>query len=139
MVDHTMSGEINDDPRKLSALITRASDLAADHAVTSVLVGMAAAEGNPVFPEWIAFLHATLRVEDGIFRMTRERAVVHLADVDVEQAKAILERLTGDFCDEFPSSERPDFRLRLYPVEPQGEKLKVKEVLTQIFAPRMLH
>ncbi len=134
-----MPGEINDDPRKLSALISRASDLAADHEVSSVLVGMAADEGDPVFPEWIAFLQAALRVEDGIFRMTRERAVIHLADVDSDQAQAVLDRLSGHFCEEFPSSSPPAFRVRLFPVEPKGEKLKVKDVLTQIFAPRMLH
>jgi hypothetical protein len=139
MVEHTMSGEINDDPRKLSALISRASDLAASHSVSSVLVGMAAEEGDPVFPEWIAFLQAALRVEDGIFRMTRERAVIHLADIASDQAQAVLDRLTSHFCEEFPTSTPPNFHVRLFPVDPESDTLRVKDVLTQIFAPRMLH
>ena len=134
-----MTGSLNDDPRKLTALIERVCDLAVAHSVPSVVAGLAAAEGDLVFPEYVSFLQAALRVEDGIFRMTRERAVVHLADVDAARASEVLERLTSDFCDEFPSMSRPAFELRLYEVKPDAGRIRVKDVLTEIFAPRMLH
>jgi hypothetical protein len=139
MFENTMTGSLNDDPRKLSALIERVCDLALAHSVPSVIAGLAAKEGDLVFPEYVNFLQAALRVEDGIFRMTRERAVVHLADVDAATASAVLERLTTDFCDEFPSMSRPDYELRLYEVEPSTGRVRVKDVLTEIFAARTLH
>ena len=139
MFENVMSGGINDDPRKLSALIERVCDLAIAHHVPSVVAGLAAEEGDLVFPEYVNFLQAALRVEDGIFRMTRERAVVHLADVDAARANEVLERLARDFCDEFPSMSSPSFELRLYEVKPDAGRLRVKDVLTHIFAPRMLH
>jgi len=134
-----MSGQSNDDPRKLSAMITRVSDLALAHSVASVVVGLVAEEGDLVFPEFVNFLQSALRVEDGIFRMTRERAVLHLADVDVARAGDVIERLTSDFCDEFPSSARPTFTLRMLEVKPGSSRLRVKDVLTDIFSSRVLH
>jgi hypothetical protein len=139
MFETLMSGSSIDDPRKLSALIERVCDLAVTHSVPSVVAGLAAVEGDLVFPEYLNFLQAALRVEDAIFRMTRERAVIHLADVDATRASGVLERLTGDFCDEFPSMSRPNFELRLLEVKPDAGPVRVKDVLTEIFAPRMLH
>jgi hypothetical protein len=139
MFEKVMSDGINDDPRKLSSLVERVCDLALAHSVPSVLAGLAASDGDLVFPEYVNFLQAALRVEDGIFRMTRERAVIHLADVDAARATAVLERLMSDFCDEFPSMDRPAFELRLYEVKPDAGRLRVKDVLTEIFAPRVLH
>lgn len=139
MVEHLMSGRSNDDPRKLSAMISRVCNLAGEYAVTSVVVGLASEEGNLVFPEYVDFLASALRVEDGIFRMTRERAVLHLADVDAARASEILERLTVDFCEEFPALSRPAFELRMFEVKPGSGRLRVKDVLTQIFAERVLH
>jgi GGDEF domain-containing protein len=134
-----MAGQSNDDPRKLSALITRVSDLALAHSVSSVVVGLVAEEGDLVFPEYVNFLQSSLRVEDGIFRMTRERAVLHLVDIDASRATEVLGRLTGDFCDEFPALRSPDYQLRMLEVKPGAEKLRVKDVLTEIFSPRVLH
>jgi hypothetical protein len=139
MFESQMTGSLNDDPRKLSALIERVCDLALSHSIPSVVAGLAASEGDLVFPEYVNFLQAALRVEDGIFRMTRERAVIHLADVDAGRANEVLERLATDFCDEFPSMSRPSFELRLYEVKPNAGRLRVKDVLTEIFAPRVLH
>jgi len=76
-----MTRDQNDDPRKLSAMIARVSELAETHAVSSVVVGVAAEEGDLLFPDYLAYLESALRVEDQIFRMTRERAVLYLADV----------------------------------------------------------
>jgi hypothetical protein len=139
MVVQPMTTDSNDDPRKLSALIERVSDLAVAHSVSSVVVGMTADEGDLAFPEYVHFLESALRVEDGIFRMTRERAVLHLADVDPIRAEDVLERLTGDFCAEFPALRRPRFRLKFFEVKPGADRLRVKDVLTRIFPPRMLH
>ncbi len=134
-----MAGQDNDDPRKLSAMITRVSDLAVAHSVASVVVGLAAEEGDLVFPEYVGFLQSALRVEDGIFRMTRERAVLHLADVDAARATDVLERLTSEFCEEFPAQQRPSFQLRMFEVKPAAGRLRVRDVLTEIFPPRVLH
>jgi len=139
MVQHSMSGETNDDPRKLSAMIARIADLSVAHSVTSVVVGLVAEEGDLIFSDYVCFLQGSLRVEDGIFRMTRERVVLHLADVDRDRAVEVLERLMADFCDEFPSQERPAFQMRMYEVQPGRAELRVKDVLTEIFSPRVLH
>ena len=50
MVEAQMTREQNDDPRKLSAMIARVSELADTHSVSSVVVGVAADEGNLLFP-----------------------------------------------------------------------------------------
>jgi hypothetical protein len=139
MVELSMTGQTNDDPRKLSALISRVSDLAETHAVSSVVVGLTSQGSDLAFPEYVHFLQSALRVEDGIFRMTRERAVIHLADCDREQARKILVRLMGDFVDEFPSLMEPAFEMRFVEVQPGGDRLTVKDVLTEIFSQRVLH
>ncbi|MAI79316.1 MAG: hypothetical protein CL917_10270 [Deltaproteobacteria bacterium] len=140
MIESTMSNDLYDDPRKLSAMIARAASLAGEHKVSSALVGMAAEEGDPAFPDYIAYLQSALRVEDGIFRMTRERAVVHLADVDLDQAVLVLERLSAEFADQFPAQDPPQFYMRIYEANPgKDEELKVRDVLTEIFKPPTLH
>jgi len=139
MVETPMPGQLNDDPRKLSAMIARAGELAESHDVTSMVVGLAADQGDGRFPEYMDFLQGSLRVEDAIFRMTKERAVLHLADCSQEQADKILDRLEGQFMSEFPSLSKLAFVRRSFEVRPGGERPRVKDVLTEIFAPRMLH
>jgi len=139
MVELSMTGSVNDDPRKLRGLLERASDLAREHAVSSVMLGLAAGEGDLAFPDFVEFLQSALRVEDAIFRMTRERAVIHLADLDRTQAQEVLDRLAADFCNEYPSLSTPAFEVRFFDVKPGAEKPRVKDMLTEIFAPRMLH
>lgn len=139
MFDEAVPSSTNDDPRKLSVLIARVCELASEHEVPSVLAGLAAEEGDLVFPEYVHFLRSALRVEDGIFRMTRERAVVHLADLDPKRAQEVLERLAASFCDEFPSMRRPTFQLRMLEIKPGAAEVRVKDVLTHIFAPRTIH
>ena len=130
---------MNDDPRKLRDLLDRACDLATEHSVPSVLLGLAGAEGDLQFPDFVVFLQSALRVEDAIFRMTRERAVVHLADIERGAAQEILDRLLADFCEEFPSAQAPAFETRFYEVKPGASDLRLKDVLTAIFSPRALH
>lgn len=139
MFETVMTNALYDDPRKLSAMVERISELACQHGVPSVVAGLAAEEGDRIFPEYVSFLQSALRVEDGIFRMTRERAVLHLVDVDAARADEILERLTRDFCDEFPSMSPPSFEKRLYEVKPGAGGVRVKDVLTQIFPAHTLH
>ena len=94
MITHsTMTKSLSDDPRRLRSLVARASSLASDHELTSVMAGLTAPVGDPLFPDFIDFLQSALRMEDGIFRMTRERAVVYLADVDQGLAAQVLDRL----------------------------------------------
>lgn len=140
MVEPEMIREQNDDPRKLSAMIARVSELAEKHAVSSVMVGVAAEEGDLLFPDYMAYLESALRVEDQIFRMTRERAVLYLADVDATGAAEVLIRIFAEFCEEFPASEAPEFAQRMLEIQPGLGALSVKDVLTSVFGAReMLH
>jgi len=133
MVQAQMTRDMNDDPRKLSKMIERVSDLAASHSVRSVMVGLAAEEGDLLFPEYLAYLESALRVEDQIFRMTRERAVLYLSDVDATRAAEVLVRIFGEFCEEFPTADAPEFGQRMLEVTPGIAPLSVKNVLTSVF------
>lgn len=133
MVEAQMTRDQNDDPRKLTAMLSRVSDLAASHSVSSVMVGIAAPEGDLLFPDYVAYLESALRVEDQIFRMTRERIVLYLADVDRTSAVDVLARLFSEFCDEFPSTDPPRFEQRMLEVRPGLQALTVKTVLTSVF------
>ena len=133
MVQAQMTREMNDDPRKLSQMIARVSELADSHSVRSVVVGVAAEEGDLLFPDYVAYLESALRVEDQIFRMTRERAVLYLSDVDAIRAAEVLVRLFGEFCDEFPTTEAPEFEQRMLEITPGLGPLSVKNVLTSVF------
>ena len=139
MVEISMPLPQNDDPRRLRGLLDRACDLAKEHAVPSVMLGLAGAEGDRTFPEFVDFLQSALRVEDAIFRMTRERAVVHLADLDRVQAQEVLDRLLADFCDEFPAMTSPCFETGFFDVKPGVEKPRVKDMLTEIFSGPLFH
>ena len=139
MATDAMTGQMNDDPRKLRTLLSRADQLAREHAVSSVVVGLAAAEGDRSFPEFVDYLRSTLRVEDGIFRMTRERAVLYLADVDRGKASEVLDRLMESFQAEFSSASAPSVEIRFFEVKPGGGLPSVKDVLTTIFAGYTLH
>jgi hypothetical protein len=128
-----------DDPRKLSQLLSRIADLSQSHSVGSVIVGIASAQGDPFFSDFVAFLRSTLRVEDAIFRMTRERAVVHLADVQLDAGEAVFSRLFDDFIEEFPPANVPEFQVHYYEVLPSVDEVATKDVLMQIFPARLLH
>ncbi len=139
MFQTLMTDELADDPRKLNALVSRVSKLATEYSVPSVIVGLVADDGDTTFPDYVHYLQSALRVEDGIFRMTRERAVVHLADVDRDQAVQVLDRLAGAFADEFPAQDPPNFRIQFYEAKADTEQLRVKDVLTRIFVACTLH
>ncbi|MBW2713551.1 MAG: hypothetical protein JRC77_07345 [Deltaproteobacteria bacterium] len=124
----------SDDPRKLRELLTRTQHTANEHDVTCVVVGVAGVEGDLLFPELVAFVESTLRIEDAIFRMTRERVVLFLADIDVKQSEAVLERIFSDFAQDFPASSMPVVDLAYYEIEPNDKGgARVKDVLPSIF------
>ena len=76
-----------DDPRRLREILDRALDLAQRHSLTSVLVGIAGGEDDPLFPEVVAYVESGLRVDDSVFRMTRERVVLLLDRREREQRR----------------------------------------------------
>jgi hypothetical protein len=124
-----------DDPLKLRDLLGRAANLARRHELTSVVVGMAAPEGDLVFPEMLDFVESALRVDDVVFRMTRERAVLLLADVDAVRAREVVERLISDFRARVAVARDPELRLGYFEVRPGSGELTVKEVLPTLFCP----
>ena len=129
----TMSWGKNDDPRKLRDLLGKAASLASDHALESVVVGLAAPEGDLVFPEIVDFVESALRVDDAVFRMTRDRAVIFLADVNRSAAESIVDRLLADFRAQTCVAQLPGLSLGFFAVPPGTQDLSVKEVLPELF------
>jgi len=123
-----------DDPRKLRALLDKVVNLADDHRLTSVLVGMSGSEGDLIFPEVVDFVGSALRIDDAIFRMTRNRAVLFLADASRERAEEIIERLMHGFSEQFATSESPRVGISYFEVAPGMERLTLKEILPRLFA-----
>lgn len=123
----------SDNPFELRDFLARASALAADHAVASVVVGLAAAEGDRLFPDLVSFVESELRVEDAVFRLTRDRTLLCLADVTPEQARSVVERLVAGFQREFPTLDAPGVRIRYFEVSPGMTDLTVKQVLPELF------
>jgi GGDEF domain-containing protein len=99
-----------------------------------VLVGLIAPEGDRFFPDFVAFLESELRVEDCVFRLTRERALVFLSDVDPEQARSVVERLVAGFQRETAAIGVPALRSRYLEVPRGTADLTVKQVLPAVFA-----
>jgi hypothetical protein len=126
-------GSRNDDLRKLRELLARSAMLASEHHVPSVLVGMAAEEGDLLFPDFVDFVESELRVEDGLFRLTRERAVLCLSDVAVATARDVLERLLRGFAEQGSHAAPPRYALRYLGVDPGTLALPVKDVLPTLF------
>lgn len=122
-----------DDPRKLRDLIALALRQAEELSVPTVAVGLAGREGEALLPEIIRFLESSLRIEDRIFRMTRERVVIFLADVDFAQAQDIMERLLLTFVNNFPQKEQPEIDLGFFEITKNTHDLQVKDLLPALF------
>lgn len=122
-----------DDPRLMRDLLIRYTDLAKKHMLCSVIVGMSAPEGDLIFPEVIDFLESALRVDDRIFRMTRERAMLFLADIDRAQAELVVARNLEAFRANFSTSAEPELCARYFEVRPQAQALSVRDVLPALF------
>ena len=125
----------NDDPRKLRALLNKVVSLADDHRLTSVLVGMSGPEGELIFPELVDFVGSALRIDDAIFRMTRNRAVLFLADADRKRAQEIIERIIDAFTEQFATVESPAVGISYFEVAPGMEGVTLKAILPRLFAP----
>jgi len=123
-----------DDPRYLRAMMDLAGDLSRDHRMTTVFVGIAGNEGDLLVPEFVEFVESALRMDDRIFRLLRERAVLLLVDVDVASATAILERLRADFVSRYGPSARFDIEIRYLAMPAGRQSVSVKDVLPSLFA-----
>ena len=134
-----IDGSQSDDPRKLRDLLGKAASLASGYSLHSVVVGVAGREDDLLFPEVIDFFESMLRVDDAIFRMTRERAVLVLADVDRAKAEDIVARLLNGFQERFATAVDPDVSFGFFEVTPEERDVTVKNVLLALFAPEGTH
>ena len=121
------------DPRRLRALMDRAFYLMREHQVGSVFIGVAGPEGDLLVPEFISYLESALRVEDGVFVLTRERAVLLLTDVSAENATQVVERLRDDFSNRFPSAHDLEVSIRYFEVTAGSDRPTAKVVLPELF------
>ena len=124
---------VADDPLRLRELLGRATGLACAHRLPCVVVGVAGREGDLLFPEIVDFLASALRMDDAILRLTRERVVVMLTDVDRAGAEQIVRRILQDFCERFATLDEPRLRLGYFEVQPGTPHLTVKQVLPAVF------
>ena len=127
--------QVADDPLRLRELLGRATGVAYAHRLPCVVVGLAAREGDLLFPEIVDFLASALRMDDAILRLTRERVVVMLTDVDRGGAEQIVQRILADFCERFATIDEPRLRLGYFEVQPGTPHLSVKQVLPAVFCP----
>jgi hypothetical protein len=119
----------------LRDLLDKVVTLAGEHRLKSVLVGISGLEDDLLFPELISFVGSSLRVDDAIFRMTRNRTVFFLADADHACAKEIMERVLSDFSERFAASEEGSVRLSYFEIVPGMPPVTLKEILPALFAP----
>ena len=136
---HMAIGSSYDDPRLLRELLGKASSLASEHDLTSVVVGAAGVEGDLIFPEVVDYFESALRVDDAIFRLTRERAVLVLADVNRAQAVEIVERMVNEFRERFTAATDPTIELGYFEVTPGLVDVSVRQVLPVVFDPSATH
>jgi hypothetical protein len=125
----------NDDPRKLRELLAKALDLAGDHQLASVVVGMSGFEDDLLFPEVVDFMASALRADDSIFRMTRNRAIFFIADSDPTRAADIMDRVLEGFVERFAPAEPPALSLSYFEVTPSMKGVTLKEILPALFTP----
>lgn len=121
------------DPRRLRGMLARASELSSEQGVGSVFVGIAAPEGDLLAPEFIDFVESALRVEDRLFRIMRERAVLLLTDVDRSGAERVLARLREDFAARFSRPEPFEASLHFCEVPAGTPFVTAKGVLPALF------
>ena len=124
----------NDDPRRMRELLGHYAGLASRHDLTSVLVGLAAGEGDLLFPELVDYFESALRVDDRIFRMTRERAVLFLADVDRTRAEEIVQRGLSGFRGQLALTCDLEIALGFFQLGPGSPRVTVRDVLPTLFA-----
>lgn len=134
MVAMPLNESQNDDPRKLRALLDKVVNLADEHSLTSVVVGMSGPNGDLIFPEMVDFVGSTLRIDDAIFRMTRNQAVLFLADADRKRAEEIMLRVIAEFAEQFAIAESPPVALSYFEIAPGAQDTTLKAILPSLFA-----
>ena len=123
-----------DDPRQLRVLFERAALCSRTHGVACVFIGVAGEEGDLLARDFLDFVDSELRVEDAIFRMLRERAVLLMTDIEERTARKVMERLCAEFAARFaPRAELP-IAFGYFAVPP-GQTPTVKDVLPALFSP----
>jgi len=125
----------NDDPLLMRELLHKAASLSEQHDMTCIMVGMAANEGDVLFPEIVNYIESALRVDDAVFRMTRERVVLFLADVDRAGAEEILRRNLAGFSEVFSTTSEPAISLGFFEMNSRTLQATMKDVLPRIFTP----
>ncbi len=121
------------DPRRLREMHERAVSNLVEHGVTTMVAGLAGAPEDRLLPEFYDFVESELRMEDAVFRMTRERAILYLSDLDAPQAQSVLERLIESFGERFPSRKGPCVSFELHPLAPSSAEASLRDVLIRIF------
>lgn len=134
MTSTALNRSQNDDPRKLREVLKKASNLAKQFDLTSVMVGVSGTEGDRLFPEMVDYVGSALRVDDAIVRLTRDRAIFFLADTDRARAAEIIERLLVGFRETFTPAHEQRIALAYFEVTPGAEEcLSVRDVLPSLF------
>ena len=77
---------------------------------------------------------SALRVDDAVYRMTRDRAVIFLSDVSRATGEEIVQRNLARFGEEFAAAEGPKVELGFFEVTPASGEVTVKQVLPALFA-----
>jgi hypothetical protein len=121
------------DPRRLRELMDRVATLAEAHEVGSVVVGVAGRDGDPQISDFMDFVESALRMEDAIFRMTRERSVLFLSDVERTRAEDVVDRLLQSFAEQTASPKPPAVTLGYAVVRPGGDVPLLRDVLLDAF------
>jgi len=114
----------------------RVTSLAEDHEVRSIVVGVAGREGDPLIPEFMDFVESALRMEDAIFRMTRERSVLFLTDVDLVRGEGIVARLLESFAQQVSVAKPPEVRLGFAEIPPGPNPPLLRDALVAAFPAR---
>ncbi len=123
----------SDDLQKLRTILERASVLSWQHSIRSVMVAVVGPAGEADFPELVEYLQSELRVEDAVYRMTRERIVLFLADVGEDSAREILERVLLGYAGRSSRAREPQVDLRYLEIAPGTRDLSIKDVLPTLF------
>jgi len=124
------------DPRRLRELMDRVTALAEEHRVRSVVVGVAGRDGDPLISEFTDYVESALRIEDAIFRMTRERSVLFLTDVDRARAEGIVARLVEGFTQHVSATRSPVVQLGFAEIPPGPNPPLLRDVLLDAFSAR---
>ncbi len=127
------------DPRRLREMMDRAALLAHEHGLRSVVVGLTGFDGDPTFQEVVDYIESALRVDDTVYRMTRDRVVLLLTDVNAEQATSVLQRLIGEYRERFPRLSDPSVGFGTFEVGPDTGEVSVKRILPALFATPRAH